>query len=238
MASTAAATFVLCGVIFFIVHRCLRRRKKQEAIVVPDQNQSGTNNNNNGFERIGGNVKGLIVDENGLDVVYWRKLQGRSFKGAFKKEVLNREHQNNDDDVDVNEGKKIEEKVQEFPLLRGKSSTSHLPEGDDYSNRKVVTARSNLPSVSAIPRRNSSAPPTSSSSVPARKSSPPARSRPRPVVSKPPPSSHETPVASAAGDVPGNSSREGLPESGSSQVKLKPLHWDRMNSKSDVASLR
>ncbi|KAI9111951.1 hypothetical protein K1719_017641 [Acacia pycnantha] len=167
VAATAAATFVVCGLIFFIVHRCLKRRRKREAVVVP-QNQII-----DGFERIGENVRGLIVDENGLDVVYWRKLQGRSFKRIFKK---------------------------------------------------------------------SSAPPTSPplQSVQARKNSPPQRSRPRPPPaamksSSRPPTSRETPTNN--GD-PGNSSGEGMSESGNGQVKLKPLHWERMKSKGDHSKVR
>ncbi|XP_028754325.1 formin-like protein 4 [Neltuma alba] len=230
VAATAAATFVVSGLIFFIVYRCLRTRRKQEAVV--PQNQI------NGFERIGGNVRGLIVDENGLDVVYWRKLQGRSSKGDFQKEVFrssqNKERQEKEEN-DV-EGKKPE-MVQEFPLLRGKSSTSHIPEDDD-SNR-IITARTSLPPKSAIPKRNSSAPPTSSpptlQPVQARKNSPPAPSRPRPPPtvkssSKPPPASHEMPTNNGES---GNSSGEGMSESGNGQVKLKPSQWDRMSSKGD-----
>ncbi|KAK4261252.1 hypothetical protein QN277_004276 [Acacia crassicarpa] len=228
VAATAAATFVVCGLIFFIVHRCLKRRRKREAVVVP-QNQII-----NGFERIGENVRGLIVDENGLDVVYWRKLQGRSFKRDFQKEVWNKEQQEKT------------ETVQESPLLRGKSSTSHIPpqeKDDDFSNR-IITARNNsLFPTSAIPKRNSSAPPTSPplQSVQARKNSPPpTRSRPRPPPaamksSSRPPTSRETPTNN--GD-PGNSSGEGMSESGNGQVKLKPLHWERMNSKGDQSKVR
>ncbi|XP_054810123.1 formin-like protein 4 [Prosopis cineraria] len=232
VAATAGATFVVSALIFFIVHRCLRTRRKHEAVV--PQNQI------NGFERIGENVRGLIVDENGLDVVYWRKLRGRSSNGDFHKEVFrsaqNKQHQEKDD-----EENQKPETVQEFPLLRGKSSTSHIPE-DDESNR-IITARTSLPPTPAIPKRNSSAPPTSPSPlqpIQARKNSPPARPRSRqpPTVkssSKPPPTSHETPTNNGR---PGNSSGEGTSESGNGQMKLKPLHWDRMNSNSDHSKVR
>ncbi|KAI9111728.1 hypothetical protein K1719_017418 [Acacia pycnantha] len=227
VAATAAATFVVCGLIFFIVHRCLKRRRKREAVVVP-QNQII-----DGFERIGENVRGLIVDENGLDVVYWRKLQGRSFKRDFQKEVWNKEQLEKT------------ETVQESPLLRGKSSTSHIPpqeNDDDFSNQIITARNSSLFPTSAIPKRNSSAPPTSPplQSVQARKNSPPQRSRPRPPPaamksSSRPPTSRETPTNN--GD-PGNSSGEGMSESGNGQVKLKPLHWERMKSKGDHSKVR
>lgn len=41
------------------------------------------------FDHMSGNLKGLIVDENGLDVLYWRKLEGVDDVGnGFRKEVL------------------------------------------------------------------------------------------------------------------------------------------------------
>ena len=35
--------------------------------------------------KLGGNVKGLIVDENGMDVLYLRKLEGGELKHSFPK---------------------------------------------------------------------------------------------------------------------------------------------------------
>ncbi|KAF3953019.1 hypothetical protein CMV_021491 [Castanea mollissima] len=37
--------------------------------------------------KLGGNVKGLIVDENGMNVLYLRKLEGGELKHSFPKEV-------------------------------------------------------------------------------------------------------------------------------------------------------
>nr|GMC68758.1 formin-like protein 4 [Ipomoea batatas] len=74
------------------------------------------------FSRFGGKVKGVIVDEEGLDVLYRRKLESGDAKESFRREVFNN-------------GEKVEEKmmirrgsrmpIHEIPLLRGKSSTSH-----------------------------------------------------------------------------------------------------------------
>nr|GMD61454.1 formin-like protein 4 [Ipomoea batatas] len=74
------------------------------------------------FSRFGGKVKGVIVDEEGLDVLYWRNLESGDAKESFKRQVFNN-------------GEKVEEKrmirrgsrmsIHEIPLLRGKSSTSH-----------------------------------------------------------------------------------------------------------------
>lgn len=251
VAATAAATLVVSGLIFFLVQRCLRSRRREEAVV--------PQSNNNGFERIEGNVRGLIVDENGLDVVYWRKLQGRNSSRGFKREIFRRsgkkkEHQEGkegelEEEEDEAEGKKGKksESVQEYPLLRGKSSTSHMniaPE-EDETNRITRKTSPPLPTIPAspIPERNSSAPPQSLPSITNRKSQaesppppPPIRTRKSPAAA-PPPSmkSSSKPPSSSYGTLattgkPGNSSGEGVSESSNGQVKLKPLYRDKANT--------
>ncbi|KAL6983597.1 hypothetical protein U1Q18_016979 [Sarracenia purpurea var. burkii] len=127
VAATAAATFVLSGLLFFLLQRYLRRRKEQ---------RNNTNHNNpynygsdpvvgqTEFTRFKGNLKGVIVDEDGLDVLYWRNLGGKSTE-----KTLSREEEKFKGNLTASEGDKSKKKpqlpVQEIPLLRGKSSTSH-----------------------------------------------------------------------------------------------------------------
>ncbi|MED6155647.1 hypothetical protein PIB30_006820 [Stylosanthes scabra] len=233
VAATAASTIVVCGLLFFIVQRCLKGRKRKEEVT--------TNNNNapvaagdkrvapqgNTFERIEGNVKGLIVDEDGLDVIYWRKLEGkRSNKDLLlHKEILRNKEEEDNDDNHLKKSKSI----QETPLLRGKSSASHMnivPEIDEpYQMTRIPSPnQSNTPpppaspsspppsdSLLAIPKGNSPAPPPPPPPIPARKSS-----------------SKKTPPEMVVKRM--NSSGKAAVESSSDNVKLKPLHWDKVNT--------
>lgn len=92
---TAASTLLVAAVFFFLVHKCRRRRNRVGGVdntlqpPVPPLAEAALARE--GFTRFGGNVKGLILDENGLDVLYWRKLQQsqRDNKGgSFRKEII------------------------------------------------------------------------------------------------------------------------------------------------------
>ncbi|KAK4263340.1 hypothetical protein QN277_028765 [Acacia crassicarpa] len=143
VAITAASTVVVSALAFFFIRWCLKKRRSEE-IRVSSASEPVVLPPANAFERIEGNVRGLIVDENGLDVIYWRKLEGQN---GSKKKGLQREEvrtiakeQDQEQEVKVvteeeeevdgdggfggNHRRKKSEPVQEIPLLRGKSSAS------------------------------------------------------------------------------------------------------------------
>ncbi|KAG5067979.1 hypothetical protein AAZX31_01G035700 [Glycine max] len=127
VAATAAGTLVVSGLIFCLVQRCFRARKRKE---VTNNTASAVDRRVapqvNVFERMEGNVKGLIVDEDGLDVVYWRKLEGKKLPDKdFQREVLDGTQDKIEDDHEENQRKRSES-IQEIPLLRDRSSTSHM----------------------------------------------------------------------------------------------------------------
>lgn len=289
VAATAATTIVVCGLVFFLVQRCLRvRKRKREEI---SNTASGGDNRvvpqGNVFERIDGNVRGLIVDEDGLDVIYWRKLEGKNSNKDLHKEVLsspkNKEKEKEKDEEFGHDGNQVKKSksIQETPLLRGKSSTSHLnvsPEEDEpyrfspihspplasASASVAVTSvsaptPSNFPtsvgvvikdvqkpdpttpsstpppplspstpsstSLSEVAKTNIPAPSPPPPPIPARRSPAPPPPPPPPASSKPPPAPIEMPAVKQR-----NSSGKGMPETSNDQVKLKPLHWDKVNT--------
>nr|GMD48871.1 formin-like protein 4 [Ipomoea batatas] len=111
-----------------VVSAAISRRERGSGIAAtnpyddPYPNGSRDVGDRDEFSRFGGKVKGVIVDEEGLDVLYRRKLESGDAKESFKRQVFNN-------------GEKVEEKrmirrgsrmpIHEIPLLRGKSSTSH-----------------------------------------------------------------------------------------------------------------
>lgn len=144
VAATAAGTLVLSALVFFFVLKCFRAKKKNVRV----NNNSNNNDSSlvhrnvvprvkNAFERMEGNIKGLIVDEDGLDVVYWRKLQDQNFDKDMRKDVFLNSPRNKDHD----QGKGLESNNQEIHLLRGKSSTSHMnifPQESSYTIMKIT----------------------------------------------------------------------------------------------------
>lgn len=93
--ATAASTLVVAGVFFFFLQRYTLARRRR---LSDESRRTGMNSHHrhetavsyDAFELLHGNLKGLIVDENGLDVLYWRKLEGGGggARRGFRKEVL------------------------------------------------------------------------------------------------------------------------------------------------------
>lgn len=195
------------------------------------------------FSRIEGNVKGVIVDENGLDVLYWRKLEEEDKKNSFVREERRRNYRS--------------EPIQEIPLLRGKSSTSEkkvVPETTipavshqvfkaiEKPNLTSQPSNSNPPltlspapppppplqSSMAIPNKQVPAPPPPPT-IPAKKNQPPPPPPPKAASSNLPPLQKGNLRKGESGE---SSTGQGstTAAAGNGQVKLKPLHWDKVNT--------
>ncbi|KAF8040080.1 hypothetical protein BT93_B2336 [Corymbia citriodora subsp. variegata] len=271
VAATAASTLVISGLFFILLkRRAVARRRKEE---------SGSNGGGlptvarDDFTRFDGNIKGLIVDENGLDVLYWRKLQGRSSKNSFGMEALRGPKDGGKAEeegaVPGRDRRRNSEPIQEIPLLREKSTTSYgqyKPEANDpVQNAKpafpthppaagfVLQAveKSTLtirpPNAPAPPAPPAPTPPLAaprrsmeiltSSAIGTNPRAAPPPPPPIPAAKAPPPPPKAGGLASSlkpppplpkAGNKPGESS-VGSAEAGTDQVKLKPLHWDKVN---------
>ncbi|KAK8471973.1 hypothetical protein PHAVU_002G077100 [Phaseolus vulgaris] len=239
-----------------------------------------------------GNVKGLILDEDGLDVIYWRKLEGKKMpEKGFQREVLD-SPKDKEDDHEGNPGKRTES-IQETPL-RERSSTSHmnifLPE-ESYTIMRIPppappptvpsssvggsptqpSSPSFTPSspkplstfFSTIPNITNSATPIAPPKVPDKKNEAPipasAPPPPPPILDKknspqpPPPPPPPIPPRKSPAPPPPPPKASGLKSSSkpppnpiertagttskqgdtSPEVKLKPLHWDKVNTNLD-----
>ncbi|PIN18046.1 Rho GTPase effector BNI1 [Handroanthus impetiginosus] len=147
---TAATTLVLSGLLFFFLLR--RSRRKRETNSIPaTATHGGTDSpvsQNDNFMRFNGNLKGVIVDENGLDVLYWRNLEEGENRNSFKKQYyknLKDEEKEEEKRVVSNRERRSKPPVQEAPLLRGKSSTSQSPIWDEKDQDHMIKK---LPSLS------------------------------------------------------------------------------------------
>lgn len=265
VAITAAGTLVLSVLLFFIIQRRVAAKREREEVVRANLHQgqqpaAGAGNEVKDFD---GSLKGYIVDEDGLDVLYWRKLEGKSSKKGLKKEALhNSRNEEQEERIEINERRQRKsEAIQEVPLLRGKSSTSQVilveevNDSDDDSSypRPVVFGIKDdekpeaLIQISTPPA--SPSPPSSPKPLPLDAKSP-ARPPPPPpppipanknLTPPPPPpplkagglkSSSNVPPAPNA--MPGHKkSGESSSGTGNGHVKMKPLHWDKVNTNTD-----
>ncbi|EPS60731.1 hypothetical protein M569_14071, partial [Genlisea aurea] len=252
---TAATTLFVSGLVFFLILWFTRRRKgDNNKVVGGGGGGGGTNggvvlNQNGGFIRVNGNLKGVIVAENGMDVLYWRNVEGSGGgdRISFKKQIYR--------SVKENGGGGGERRPslpppppQEIPLLRGQSSTSQSPIWAEIAQKPraisiemqetLDSAREAnsppppppppppptkpLPSGGAVPKGKTVAYPPPPAPPPYKNPPPPIAASALPFTSKPPP-----PPAADAGK---RSSSHG---ESSSSLKLKPLHWDKVNPDSD-----
>ncbi|XWS37398.1 hypothetical protein CRYUN_Cryun19dG0039600 [Craigia yunnanensis] len=93
--ATAATTLVIALIVFFFfrkIVRCFRRGKyessfRREAVVIPDE-----------FKKCDGKVKGLIVDENGIDVLYMTKVDRRRHKSNFLNAMFNPSYEEDEEE--------------------------------------------------------------------------------------------------------------------------------------------
>ncbi|XP_034909134.2 LOW QUALITY PROTEIN: formin-like protein 4 [Populus alba] len=246
VAATAASTFVFATLLFFLIRRF---------VILPRRKSNGDGAGSRGgqavvpmplppsqFSRIEGNVKGVIVDENGLDVLYWRKLEEEDKKNSFVREERRRNYRS--------------EPIQEIPLLRGKSSTSekkvvpettipavshqffkaiekpNLTSQPSNSNPPLTLVSSAAAAAATIFNGNSkqaSSCTASTSYNPSKEKSAAAAATTQGSIFKLPPLQKGNLSKGESGE---SSTGQGstTAAAGNGQVKLKPLHWDKVNT--------
>lgn len=150
------STLVVAGILFYFFYRyyVIRRWKKNKLNSsfrreVPHQE----------FQQTGA-LKGLIVDENGLDVIYLRRFEGSQLGSCFSKIWVN----HMDEDEDGEEEKRIDSRreqpvssdhIQEMPLLQNCSNVG------SYENKEAVTASQQRTNSLFAASRSSKQPSTS-----------------------------------------------------------------------------
>ncbi|CAH1423938.1 unnamed protein product [Lactuca virosa] len=223
VAATAASTLVLSALLFLLLVKYKRYRKdkeKEKEKEIPGGNDNSNPQNPvvslmNHFTRLEG-VKGVIVDEEGLDVLYWKNLEdGEPKRTIFKKELPRiNEKEEEKKMMTVDHGRrKSNIQIHEIPLLRGKSSASHVwPQVDEIQIQNSLPPANQQILKTQLSSR--SPPPT-----------PPTPPPPPPLVLPPPP---PPPPKPKTGGLTLTSSS--TPPPPPSQVKLKPLHWDKVNT--------
>ncbi|KAM0943196.1 putative formin, FH2 domain-containing protein [Dioscorea sansibarensis] len=188
--STAAASFALSGLLFFFFRKYTLKRDRP-----PPSPQRPTKSLGPRFLRSkpdAGGLKGVVVDENGLDVLYWRKLDEDIDKRC---EHCNRILKHLHTDVqhhgfvnDLSSSNGNDRSFQEMPLLPSNSVSSSTRIDDGLDSRiplrstsmshtaLSLEARPNLPLITQRPPKSPPPPPPP----------PPVRAPPPPPPPQPP----------------------------------------------------
>ncbi|CAH9129125.1 unnamed protein product, partial [Cuscuta epithymum] len=128
---TAPGILVLSGILFLLFRYSMERSSPTAAAGISPYANPYPEKSSPGDELMmfgGIKIEGVIVDEEGLDVLYWRNLENGDHKGSFKRQVIS------------NNSRKRSETppTQEIPLLRGQSSSSHHPTWADSQNKALL----------------------------------------------------------------------------------------------------
>uniref|UniRef100_A0A2N9GBR1 Formin-like protein n=1 Tax=Fagus sylvatica TaxID=28930 RepID=A0A2N9GBR1_FAGSY len=240
IAATAATTLVVAGIIFYFFKKLvIARRLKKTKVNTSFRREEGLVTHE---MKLGGNVKGLIVDENGMDVLYLRKLEDGQLKPSFPKVMFNPSYEDEEEKrVNVTLERPRKSKPQEVPLLcecsdanplQAMKPTLQIP--TPLPPRPPLPRLSQPPSPPMILEKQTQAPPP-----------PPAKEIPVPPPPPPPPPPKAGGLVSSLKPPPAprakanNKSREeasmgkSLKGTGAGQMKLKPLHWDKVIANAD-----
>ncbi|KDP31162.1 hypothetical protein JCGZ_11538 [Jatropha curcas] len=213
--ATAAITLIIAA-IFFFCYRYVRRRQKtkigtsfQQDVVTYEE-----------FRNFGGRVKGLVVDENGQEVVYIKDLEDGELKINLSKVVLNSSYEEGEENMTEKRTRKC--KLEEVKECQSKVIESVQP-------NQLVQLPPPPPSLS---KKVKALPPPP----------PPPPPRPLPMIVKRPliPSPRADNLVSSLrppplprGDTNNVTKKSSGPTSGSNVKKLKPLHWDKVVANTD-----
>ncbi|KAM6570581.1 hypothetical protein CsatB_018566 [Cannabis sativa] len=231
VAATAVSTVVVTAAALFFVQRYMVAKRKREngagAVTVAGAAAGGGGGGGgpvvqtigrSEFVRYDGGFKGFIVDENGLDVLYWRKLE-------MKNNNNNNNNNSKENGNDDNRRRRRNEAVQEIPLLRGRSSSSHVV-------KVVVPVEEEEPETRSS-SSSSSAPPPSAPPTPPPPPPPPPKNTPAPAPPPPPPPKRHNLHSVAKPPLGSKGGKEEATMSTTAPVKLKPLHWDKVNTNAE-----
>ncbi|CAB4280865.1 unnamed protein product [Prunus armeniaca] len=246
IAATAAATLVIAGILFFLyrflaAHRLLKGKTngsfRREEVVM----------NQEEFRQCGANVKGLIVDENGVDVIYFRKLEAGQLQTNLPRVMFNPSYEEEEEE-------RVDTKGERPELSKPSDLTNPDKLAKPYSlqpPRLLLRTTSTLilekqapqslpppPPQPAIDKSPPSPPPPPPPPPSLRMPPPPilAKRNPLPPVPppkvgglglslKPPPAPKGKPSNKCRAEA---STGESSKTTGVGQTKLKPLHWDKV----------
>ncbi|GFP97687.1 formin-like protein 8 [Phtheirospermum japonicum] len=230
VAITATSSLIIAGMLFYLLYRfTLSRRIKRDKL-----NSSFRREPETGVPRVEfqqhstGAIKGLIVDEEGLDMLYVRKFEGgQQFSGCFSKvwyNPLDEEVKRMNDSREEKPNNMSNQPTQEIPLLQEPIRNEY-----EVEIKKPLSVKQNpLPPP----------PPPSVSEKGDLETTPKVKPAPPPLPAKKTGliASNKPPIFPRGVENRESRTKELAEESmkgNGVQMKLKPLHWDKVTANAD-----
>lgn len=148
IASTAATTLVIAGIFFFIYRFLVARRHPKDKGNGSFRREEVRMTREDQLRQCSGNVKGLIVDENGVDVIYLRKLEVGQDQTHFPKVVFNPSYEN--DEEDDEEEKRVDTKGERAKMPKPKAVHSLHEPSDLIRHGKLAKPLAQNPTPEAV----------------------------------------------------------------------------------------
>lgn len=191
VAATAAAMLLLAGIFFYFFQKFARSRyHHRHRVAASFRREAGLNHKD--VRKVGSNMKELLVEENGTDILYMTETEGWHFRTSFPTRIFNPSYEDYEEEkrIDVMVQRSIQYETQDVPLLC-ESPGPGLIDHEDLL--KPVSQVSSLQQLSQQPTPVSSIPQPSpmilekKTEPPPPPPPPPPPSPPRNNISKGPP---------------------------------------------------
>lgn len=252
---------LIAAVFVYFFHRfVISRYRQRNKIGTSLLRESGVNLEY--INKVGGNVKGLIVEENGVDVLYVVDTERRPLITGFQNSILNPSFEHDEDekriDIMVQRSKLFKPEIPQpcqSPSLVVHEDHQVKTESQTPSVSTSLTPRQNLPQSPQLAPSPPPPPPQSSPIILESKKTQPPPPPPPPPTRPPPPPPGPPPLPKASGFISSlkpppapkgktniRSTKEGVAgessrEKGVAQTRLKPLHWDKVVANVDHSTV-
>lgn len=244
VAATAASTLVVAGIFFLIFYKLAMARKRVRGKFDSSFRREGSVLSHRQFIQQGGAVKGLGVDESGLDVLYLRESEQVDLKRCFSKIWVNPMvvgGGGEENSIDRKADKSMTPgTIQEIPLPHDSSNTDNFATQVSKTGPLIPKKQTPPPPPPSPPPQPPPPPLLKKAPAPpplppnsAKRNLPPPPGRGGLVSSlRPPPVPRGKTNSNSRGEAPltGESSAKGV---GDVKLKLKPLHWDKVTANVD-----
>ncbi|KAG5536796.1 hypothetical protein RHGRI_024283 [Rhododendron griersonianum] len=261
VAATAASTLVVAGIFFLIFYKLAMARKPERGKFDSSFRREGSVLSHRQFIQQGGAVKGLAVDESGLDVLYLREPENVDLKRCFSKIWVNPMvvgGGGEENSIDRKADKSMTPgTIQEIQLLHDSSNTANFATQVSKTGPLIPKRQTPPPapppppppppppSPPPPPLPPRPLPPPLLKKAPAPPPLPPNSAKRNPAPPPPPPGKGGLVSSLKPPPVPrgktNSDSRGEAPLTGESsakgvgdvKLKLKPLHWDKVTANVD-----
>lgn len=220
MAITAVICMIVAVIVFFIIYRLRARKGGKQDRESSFRRELPSAAPRVEFRHRGVAVKGLIVEDEGLDVLYLRKVEGgRLSPGCFSKVWYNPMMEDVKRMDCRSEKPSVFEPIQRLPLLR-EPRKQQEPE----TKKAAFAEWRSPPSPPPTPFHQAPPPPPPPPPLPKRPTPPPPPQPAKRTIPSPRP-----PIAPRIQEKRETRNKETAVET----TKLKPLHWDKVTANAD-----